>query len=215
MVEAVLEERPLAAARHILGRLNVRPDAKLGELRERLAGLGRDQRDVVVSTRELAMAPVDGALMVGGNERYTLREHAFGQISTKLGIPAHYLRRCDPDLRPQRQSLAARGRPRRDAAFRGRRSPWRALRRVSADQPPGHPGLAGIAPGRDPPVRYELTEGYLDLQVVGPVETGMPEVRRDPLHRGLHLRNSEVGLARVNISALVYRTICLNGQVVR
>lgn len=59
-------------------------------------------------------------------------------------------------------------------------------------------------------MRYELTEDYLDLQVVGPVETGMPlpherdasarsvaqQPRRNPLRRGLHMRNSEVGLER-------------------
>ena len=85
MQDTPVLERPEAAARHILGRLSLRPEPKLGELRNRLAGLGRDQRDVVVNTRELAMAPVDGALVVGGSERYELREHAFGQIAAKAG----------------------------------------------------------------------------------------------------------------------------------
>lgn len=213
MVEAVLEPQPLAA-RHILGRLNVRPDPKLGELRERLVGLGRDQRDVVVSTRELAMAPVDGALMVGGNERYTLREHAFGQIAAKLQIPAHYLRRCEPDLRARNVNRWLREAD-RDVMLRLEGDEVRAVLSGSY-RVINHADILGWLEsrlGQNTPVRYELTEGYLDLQVVGPVETGMPNTRRDPLHRGLHLRNSEVGLARVNISAMVYRTICLNGLV--
>lgn len=214
MVDAVLEERPAAVARHILGRLNVRPDPKLGELRERLAGLGRDQRDTVVSTRELAMAPVDGALMVGGSERYTLREHAFGQLAAKLGIPAPYLRKCDPDLRARNVNRWLREAD-RDLMLRFEGGEVRGVL-SGAYRAINHLDILGWLEsrlGENTPVRYELTEGYLDLQVVGPMETGMPEARRDPLHRGLHLRNSEVGLARVNISALVFRTICLNGLV--
>ena len=214
MVEATVLEGPEVAARHILGRLSTRPEPKLGELRDRLAGLGREQRDVVINTRELAMAPVDGGLMVGGNERYTLREHAFGQIAAKLAIPAHYLRRCDPDLRARNVNRWLRESD-RDMLLRLEGGEIRAVLSGSY-RVINHADILGWLEsrlGENAAVRYELTEGYLDLQVVGDHETGLPQARRDSLHRGLHLRNSEVGLARVNISALVYRTICLNGLV--
>jgi hypothetical protein len=160
MVDAVLEERPAAAVRHILGRLNVRPDPKLGELRERLAGLARDQRDVVVSTRELAMAPVDGALMVGGNERYTMREHAFGQLAAKLGIPAPYLRKCDPELRARNVNRWLREAD-RDVMrrFEGGEvcgvlsGAYRAINHLDIL------GWLESRLGENIPVRYELTEG--------------------------------------------------------
>ncbi len=211
---SVLEDRPVAAARHILGQLNARPDSRLGELRNRLTRLADDQRDIVVNTREVAMAPVDGALMVGGNERYELREHAFGQIAAKLQIPAHYLRRCDPELRSRNVNRWLRDAD-RDVMLRLEGSEVRAVLSGSY-RVINHVDILGWLEsrlGEETPVRYELTDGYLDLQVIGRSEDGLSNARKDVLHRGLHLRNSEVGLARVNISALVYRTICLNGLV--
>lgn len=211
MVNAVLEEQPVTAARHIMGRLNVRPDAKLGELRERLAGLACEQRDAVISTRELAMAPADGQLMVGGSERYELRRHAFGQLAAKLGIPAPYLRRCDPELRSRNVNRWLREAD-RDLLLRLEGSEVRAV--LSATYRPINHGeiLAWLESrlGQNTPVRFELTDGFLDLQVIGPADSSSG---RDVLNRGLHLRNSEVGLARVSISAMVYRVICLNGLV--
>lgn len=175
MVEATVLERPVEAARHIMGRLSVRPEPKLSELRERLSGLARDQRDVVISTRELAMAPVDGALMVGGNERYTLREHAFGQIAAKLAIPAHYLRRCDPDLRARNVNRWLREAD-RDLMLRLEGGEVRAVLSGSY-RVINHADILGWLEsrlGENAAVRYELTEGYLDLQVVGDHETGLP-----------------------------------------
>jgi hypothetical protein len=59
MVDAVPEGLPASAARHILSRLNVRPDPQPGKLSERLAGLARGRGDVN-NTCELAMSPSDG-----------------------------------------------------------------------------------------------------------------------------------------------------------
>lgn len=214
MQEAPVLDGSVAATRRILGRLDARPAPKLGELRERLVALADDQRDVVLSTRELALAPSDGALIVGGNERYTLREHAFGQIASKLQIPAHYLRRCDPELRSRNVNRWLRETD-REMLLRLEGGEVRAVLSGSY-RAINHLDILGWLESRlcaDTAVRYELTDGYLDLQVVGDHESGLPRARRDALHRGLHLRNSEVGLARINISALVFRTICLNGLV--
>ncbi|MCC7510096.1 MAG: hypothetical protein IT464_12110 [Planctomycetes bacterium] len=196
------------------GQLNAEPAPRLGALRCELDALAKKQRDVHVSTRELAMAPVDGALMVGGNERYELREHAFGQLASRLGIPAPYLRRCEPELRSRNVNRWLREAD-RDVMLRIEGGEVRAVL-SGAYRAINHLDILGWLESRlgtNTAVRYELTEGYLDVQVVGEPETRVPKPRRDPLHRGLHLRNSEVGLARVNISALVYRTICLNGLI--
>lgn len=195
-------------------RLNAVPENRIADLRSTLHSLKEQQRDVVVNTRELAMAPNDGALMVGGSERYNLREHAFGQIASKLQIPAPYLRRCDPELRSRNVNRWLREED-RDVLLRLEGGEVRAVLSGSYRQI-NHLDILGWLESRmgaDTQVRYELNEAYLDLQVIGEAETGLPNARRDSLHRGLHLRNSEVGLARVNISALVYRTICLNGLV--
>jgi hypothetical protein len=198
----------------ILGQLNARPETRLDELREHLNTLKTRQRDVVTNTRELAMTPDNGALMVGGSERYNLRDHAFGQVASKLQIPAHYLRRCDPELRSRNVNRWLREED-RDLMLRIEGNEVRAVLSRSY-RTINHTDILGWLESRlgsDTAVRFELTEGYLDVQVVGRHETGLPNADRDALHRGLHLRNSEVGLARVQVSAMVYRTICLNGLV--
>ncbi|MEZ5993597.1 MAG: DUF932 domain-containing protein [Planctomycetota bacterium] len=195
-------------------RLNAEPGNRIADLVTGLNRLKEQQHDIRVNTRELAMAPVDGALMVGGSERYTLREHAFGQIAAKLQIPAHYLRRCDPELRSRNVNRWLREAD-RDMLLRLEAGEVRAVLSDSY-RTINHVDILGWLEsrlGENVAVRYELTEGYLDLQLIGDHEDSLPQARRDALHRGLHLRNSEVGLARVNISALVYRTICLNGLV--
>lgn len=212
---AVLDAASSASSGNLIsGRLSARPDARLGQLLGQLEALAVQQRDIAVNTRELAMAPEDSALVVGRAERFGLREHAFAQLATKLQIPAHYLRRCAPELRAENVNRWLREAD-RDVMLRFEGGEVRGVL-SGAYRAINHQDILGWLEsrlGENTPVRYELTEGYLDLQVVGPAEAGMPEARRDPLHRGLHLRNSEVGLARVNISALVYRTICLNGLV--
>jgi len=214
MSEIVTLDNPGSTRNRISGRLSERPEPRLGELRERLAGLHDVQRDVVVNTRELAMAPDTGALMVGGNERLSLRDHAFSQIATRLQIPAPYLRRCEPELRSRNVNRWLREED-RDVLLRVEGEEVRAV--LSAGyRTVNHLDILGWLESRlgaDTPVRYELTESYLDMQVIGRHESGLSHADRDALHRGLHLRNSEVGLARISISALVFRTICLNGLV--
>lgn len=206
---AAMPDAQSPASPHIAGRLNVQPEPRLGELRTRLEALAGSQRDMVVSTRELALAPADGALMVGGSERYALREHAFAQLAAKLAIPAPYLRRCDAELQARNVNRWLREQD-REVLLRLEGPEVRAVLGASY-RPINHLhilGWLGAGLGDATPVRFELTEGSLDLQVIDPAARG-----RDALHGGLHLRNSETGQARVQISALVYRTICLNGLV--
>jgi hypothetical protein len=214
MSETVTLESPGSTHNRILGRLSERPEPRLGELRDRLAGLAEQQRDIVVNTRELAMSPSTGSLMVGGSERLELRDHAFSQFASRLQIPAPYLRRCDPDLRSRNVNRWLREED-RDLMLRVEGSDVRAVL-SSSYRTVNHLDILGWLESRlgaNTPVRFELTESYLDMQVIGRHETSLPQADRDALHRGLHLRNSEVGLARISISAMVYRTICLNGLV--
>ena len=203
-----------AGGRQSFARLSEAPGNRIADLASDLARLKDQQQDINVNTRELAMAPSDGALMVRGGGRYELREHALWQIAAKLQIPARYLRRCDPELRARNVNRWLRESD-RDMLLRLEGNQVRAVLSGSY-RVINHLDILDWLESRlgaDTHVRYELTEGFLDLQLVGDAETSLPNSRRDTLHRGLHLRNSEVGLARVNISALVFRTICLNGLV--
>ncbi|MCA8937465.1 MAG: hypothetical protein KDB68_14815 [Planctomycetes bacterium] len=196
-------------------RLNSVPANRIADLVSDLAVRRQQQRDITVNTRELSVTPSDGALMVGGSDRYALREHAFGQLCSRLQVPARYARRCDHDLRARNINRWLREED-RDVLLRLEGDQVRAVLSASY-RPINHADiLSWLADrlGGDVPIRYELNEQYLDLQVVreSPVYS-LADHGREGLHRGLHLRNSEVGSARVQISTLVYRSICLNGLI--
>lgn len=211
---AVLDAASSASSGSLIsGRLSARPEARLGQLLGQLESLAVQQRDVSFNTRELAMAPEDGALVVGRTERFGLREHAFAQLATKLQIPAHYLRRCEPELRAENVNRWLREQD-REVFLRLEGGEVRAVLSPSY-RPINHLDILRWLEQRlgNVAVRYELTEAYLDLQVVRDGPVNLPAQSRDPLHRGVHLRNSEIGAARVSVSAMVYRTICLNGLI--
>lgn len=196
-------------------RLNAVPGNRIADLVSDLAKLKDQQEDIKVNTRELAVAPADGALMVGGSERYAMREHAFGQLCAKLQVPANYARRCDAGLRAQNINRWLREDD-RNLLLRIEGGEVRAVL-SSTYRPINHfDVLTWLSDrlGGDVPIRYELNDQFLDLQVVreAPVHS-LADRGREGLHRGLHLRNSEVGSARVQISTLVYRSICLNGLI--
>ncbi|MCC6575126.1 MAG: hypothetical protein IT462_15220 [Planctomycetes bacterium] len=205
-------ETPRPVTRTMAGGLAAKPAPRLGELLARLEGLSKVQEDRTVPSGDLSMN-IDGTLRVGHHESFPVRDHALGQVAAKLRIPASYLRRCDPALRAQNVNRWL-GDLRGDVLLRFEAGEVRAvLSRAYA--PISHNDILGWLRKRlhdETQVRYELNDAYLDLQVVKgtPVE-GIADIDRDPLHRGLHLRNSEIGMAKVTISALVYRTICLNG----
>lgn len=196
------------------GQLNEAPRPRLGALRSVHEALAKTQRDIRVNTHELAVALGDGALMVAGSERYAMREHAFGQLCAKLQVRANYARRFDPGLRAQNLNRRLREQD-RDVLLRVEGDDVRAVLSGSY-RPINHLTILNWMTERltdDTEVRYELNDSFLDLQVVADRPANGQQARHDPLYRGLHLRNSEVGLARVQVSALVYRRICLNGLV--
>ncbi|MBZ0134999.1 MAG: hypothetical protein K8I27_01345 [Planctomycetes bacterium] len=210
-----VEVPALAGLNPSSARLSHRPANRIDDLINEVDSLRAVQRDIRVNTRELAIAPADGALMVGGGERYPLRDHAFAQLCSRLKVPAPYARRCDSGLRAQNLNRWLNEED-RNVLLRLERGEVRAVLSASY-RAINHADILGWLADRlgvDTPIRYELTEGYLDMQVIreSPVQS-LSDRGRQGLHRGIHLRNSEVGTARVRISTLVFRSICLNGLI--
>ena len=196
-------------------RLSHQPDTRICDLIDLVDRLRAVQRDITVNTSDLAVTPSDGSLMVGGNERYAMREHAFGQLCARLEVPTHYARRCDTGLRAQNLNRWLNQED-RNVMLRLEGGEVRAVLSASY-RPINHAEiLAWLVDrlGDDTLIRYELTEGYLDMQVIreSPVYS-LSDRGRQGLHRGIHLRNSEIGSSRVQVSTLVFRSICLNGLI--
>ncbi|MCC6575146.1 MAG: hypothetical protein IT462_15325 [Planctomycetes bacterium] len=192
------------------GSLALKPALRLGELRSTLEGLAKKQEDRLIPVDKVSMN-INGELRVNYNENYPVRDYALGQIAAKLKIPGSYLRRCDPALRSQN---VARWLKDLDGQLLLRLEDGE-VRAVLSDsyRPISHLQILdwlGKKLKETTPVRYELSETSMELQILRDWPDGD---RHDPLHGGLHLRNSEVGAAKVSISTLVFRQVCLNGLI--
>lgn len=182
------------------------PAFALGDLASVLARRSADFTDEVVDVRDVHMDADDGNLVVG-NSRYPLQTHALTQLGTKLGIPAGYLQRCEPDLRANNVNrwLDELDGP---VLVRYDRAEVRALLSTRYRPLDNHEvvnAMLGVLP-EDSRLRFELTATRMEVQLVGSDGDGS-------LRNGLHLTNSEVGAASVSLSALIYRGICLNGLI--
>lgn len=190
------------------GNLRAAPNHRLGEVVEVLRERSRDFRDEVVDVRDVGMNAYSGALQLG-KEQVDLQPWALSQLGAKLGIPGNYLAKCEPALRAQNVNhwLSQES---GKLLLRMDGNEVRAVlstRYQSVSNEELALSLVQALP-EETPVRFELTETRFELQIIG--ESGM---QVDLLHRGLHVTNSEVGAASVSLSALIYRTVCLNGLI--
>lgn len=186
--------------------LRCAPAFALGDLASVLARRSADFADEIVDVRDVRMDPEDGSLAVGSS-RYPVQPHALTQLGTKLGIPAGYLQRCEPDLRANNVNrwLEELDGP---VMLRYDRAEVRAILSTRYRPLDNHEvvnAMLGVLP-ENTRLRFELTAARMEVQLVGNENDGS-------LRDGLHLTNSEVGAASVSLSALIYRGICLNGLI--
>lgn len=191
------------------------PTTTVAELQDVLADRARGHHDLTVRAGQLRYDPELGMIEVQGHREYGLRTLALNQIAAKLGVPAQYLRKCPWDLRAENINHWLNENRTRSFLLR---CDGDQVRAVLSDRyaPVDHLPLAGWladAFGPDARLRYEISEEVLHVQFVN--GKGHDAGNRDWLHPGVGITNSEVGLARVEVSGLLFRTICLNGLILR
>lgn len=195
--------------------LRAAPTTTVAELQDALADRARGHHDITVRAGQLRYDPELGMVEVQGHREYGLRTLALNQIAAKLGVPAQYLRKCPWDLRAENINHWLNENRTRSFLLR---CDGDEIRAVLSDRyaPVDHVPLAGWLAdsfGHDAQLRYEISEEVLHVQFVN--GRGRDAGRNDWLHPGVGVTNSEVGLARVQVSGLLFRTICLNGLILR
>jgi len=219
-----MELAPTHRAQHLEDRL------RLGELVEHVRSISQRRSDhggiVLGNTR----VNEDGTWRYNG-EAGRLSRHALAQLCARLElpeggtVPASYLARCPAPLvadnlnhwldRPERQQ--------QEVFVRTEQSPDSDAPRVRAvlsnryaivDHLPLLETLDGLLPEHGLQVRaWSLDDEQLTLRLHVPGDH--PASLDDPLRIGLHLSNSEIGLGRISITALITRLVCTNGLVVK
>lgn len=198
----------------------MKPTCTYQEVVERTLATTSDTWDEVVPATSIQMA--NGRIFLrsreGGDRELAATVWAEGQLCSKLGIPIQYFRKCPPELRDvqfsywMKQLAESRQRP---ILLRGRGDIVRGVLSdryaqidnvavVEAARPLADHGLA--------PTWFEESETSFHLRLVDPNPIGEAKAG-DPLYRGVHIANSEVGRRTLSIDAVVYRRVCSNGLV--
>jgi len=195
--------------------LRAAPTTTVADLQDVLADRARGYHDLTVRAQQLRYDADTGMIEVQGHREFGLRPLALQQVAAKLGIPGSYLAKCDWDLRAENINHWLDQNRSRSFLLR---CDGDEIRAVLSDRyaPVDHLPLAGwLADSFGPQarLRFELSEEQLHVQFVQ--GEGHNAGANDWLHPGVGVTNSEVGLARVQVSGLVFRTICLNGMILR
>ena len=183
------------------------PPDTLENLEDVLADQARGQEDRRIHS-DRVLATRDGSLRVGGRV-FRLRPEALKQLATRLRVPASYLTRCPSELAATNLNQWLR-RLDRELLVRIDGGEVRAV--LSARyRPISHLELVRAATrglSRHTPVRYELGPRHFAAQILS-----HDALSGGDLHGGVHLGNSETGHRVVELQALVYRVVCLNGLI--
>lgn len=203
-MDSTLEHRGLRTA----------PTSTLGDLMDVVTVRRQSQHDFVTRADQLYVDDKSGCLVArqAGYREFHLRTLATNQLANRLGVPGQYLQKCPSELVAENVNHWLAEQPDRQFLVRCDGDQVRAVL-SSRYSPVDHELLlswVSESVGRDAQVRYELTEEQMVLQLVNRREHGTVH---DRLHSGVNIRNSEVGLSCVEVSGLVYRTICLNGLI--
>ena len=199
------------------GSLARKPTATIEEVEAALFKRSKDFRDLTVDVSLLSMDEASGALRIGGGgagggatAEAALQPHALGQLAGRLGIPANYLLRCEPELRANNVNRWLRDQQ-GEVMLRMDGEEVRAVLSTRY-RPVDNLDLVRMVSkqvSKETQIRFEMTATHFEMQVV----SRHGENGNDPLFGGVHIGNSEVGVACISISGLIFRVICLNGLI--
>jgi hypothetical protein len=202
----------------------------LEELTELVRGRARSSADYPDIPLTESRMEEDGRWRFNGHAG-RLTDHAFRQLCARLPLPggssapAAYLARCPAPLAaphlnhwiaqapPAADGLLVRTQQREDGAALVVRAVL-SRRYALADHLPLLELLERLLPSTSLTVQaWSWDDERLTLRLL--LNEDHPASLADPLRVGLHIANSEIGLGRVSIHALVTRLVCRNGLVVR
>lgn len=165
------------------------------------------------ATMQLVALPLEGR---DTGAPMALREHAFGQLATKLGVPGSYIRELPGKLQVVNMNYAISRRP-APALLRLAGGEVRAV--LSQRYAPIDDATlfeivdevlvrAGLR--REALVRASAT-GLSTVHRITIPSKGVAVKKNDVIEHGIDIANSEVGLRSVQVNAVTYRLVCSNG----
>jgi len=205
------------------------PAKHLDDVVSHVQSISRDFRDHSGILLGNTRVEEDGAWRYNG-EAGRLSRHALSQLCARLElpsggtVPASYLARCPAPLVAENLNHWLADPKREGQKVFVRTNHWepdvprvRAVlsdRYAIVDHLPLLETLGQLLPQHQLQVQsWSLDDEQLIVRLNVPGDH--PASLEDPLRVGLHLSNSEVGLGRITITALITRLVCTNGLVVK
>jgi hypothetical protein len=153
-------------------------------------------------------------LMRISGEAHAVRPVAQRSISSRLGIPYQYLRKCPQDIQAQNLNHWIKEEKNDQLFLRFDGDDIRAIftpRYVPVDNFEVFERLDSMGFAPDTKVQCSLDSEFMTLSI--PDGQKAFDINGDKYTPGISISNSEVGLASLSISAFVLRLICTNGLI--
>lgn len=189
----------------------------LKELAEEIMRQSEQKKDFIIPMQKMSVKD-DLNLDVEGIGSFSINDHAHRQIGSRVGIPAKYYDRMKhdaPALLAGNINHWFANEPKtnmvRTLDGRARAFLSNSYRPIDNDQV-ANMALTVMKDMEINILSSELTERRLYLKGVFPKLEDEVKVG-DPVQAGIVISNSEIGLGSASVQLLIYRLVCLNGQI--
>lgn len=185
----------------------------LGAVFDRVHDMSLRYSDLFVKAKDISFPSFDAINI--GNDTHPLRPAAQNSIANRLGIPAHYLRKCPEDIQALNLNHWITKEQNEDLFFRFDNEDVRAIftpRYIPTDNISILEELVGLDYAPETPVHCSLDGEFMSLSIPDGNRT-FEVTPGDRMTPGISLSNSEVGLASLSIAAFVLRLKCTNGMI--
>lgn len=206
---------------------------QINELKEKIHQDDIGKHDVTIPVRRIVVRDNGDIVLpssfegVQGFGHYGMNEHALSQLSSRLGIPVRYAKKCmetDPKLFADHANFWIETPEWEDKSFfiRNRGDMTRAIlsdrysvldNNFVVDTLESVLGAGGVVDVKN----MSLDPQYFNLRLVFPdLTTNLGTVQsKDNIMVGVHVTNSEVGSSSLRIDSCLFRLVCSNGLIAR
>lgn len=184
----------------------------LGKVLDHVWAMSEKHIDRYVPTRDVSFQDMETVNIAG--ELFPLKPIAQQGIANRLGIPAHYLRKCPPDIQRMNLNHWIKKERNDQLFFRFSRNEVRAVftpRYIPTDNVEVLEHLRRLGYRDETPVQASFDENFLAVNI--PDGDKMFSINGDRMTPGISISNSEVGIAALSVSFFLLRLICSNGMI--
>jgi len=200
----------------------------LEEFKDKMDERAKFYRDEMIPASAMRMSDETGNIIRAKSadgktittETYPMTKHGFATFSAKVGVPYMYLERCPPPLRASNFNYWIERRGSKELFVRldsypdGKEKIRAVLSNRYADMPNTELAKALLEKANksyDFEMRFEDREALL----VGQMVAKSKDFEVQEFNSGIHVRNSEIGLAKLTLEAMVYSRAHQSGIILR